>query len=427
MTDRQRDRDAAVGDAAAAIIGSLGARLAQVSRSIQQRLATEIIELRNDPQILDLLGASVEGNVETVFDAVQYDIPIDRVEPPTAALEYARRLAQRGVPANALVRAYRLGQQALLGTILDAIRQADLDPGLRLDVYDRIATVTFRYIDWISQQVVQIYEAERDHWLENRNSVRAVRVHEVLEAADIDVDSVSAAIGYPLRRTHLALVLWFDDAEDSPTELGRLERTVRHLAQSIDTPGDALFVAADRMTGWGWISLRPGNVEGAVGAIRRTVAELPDPPYIAIGAPLPGVDGFRRSHRQAQNARNVALASAGLTRRITTADERGLGAAALLGENLPEARRWVHETLGPLAADTENDARLRETLRTFLGHGSSYKSAAEELHLHFNSVKYRVQRAVERRGRPITDDRLDVEIALLVCHWFGDAVLAPHE
>ncbi|GAF47558.1 PucR family transcriptional regulator [Rhodococcus wratislaviensis] len=427
MTDRQRDREAAVGDAAAAIIGGLGARLTQVSRSIQQQLAADISELRNDPQVLDLLGASVEGNVETVFDAVQYDIPIDRVEPPTAALEYARRLAQRGVPANALVRAYRLGQQALLGVILDAIRQADLDPALRLDVYDRIATVTFGYIDWISQQVVQIYEAERDHWLENRSSVRAVRVREVLDATDVDVDAVTAAIGYPLRRTHLALVLWFDDAENSATELGGLERTVRHFAQSIDTPGDALFVAADRVTGWGWIPLRRDDAESAVAAIRRIVPELPDPPYIAIGAPLPGVDGFRRSHRQAQNARKVALASGGLTRRITTTDEPGLAAAALLGENLPEARRWVHETLGPLAADTENDARLRETLRTFLEHGSSYKSAAEELHLHFNSVKYRVQRAFERRGRPLTEDRLDVEIALLACHWFGDAVLAPHE
>lgn len=59
----------------------------------------------------------------------------------------------------------------------------------------------------------------------------------------------------------------------------------------------------------------------------------------------------------------------------------------------------------------------------FLRTGSSYKAAAEELHLHSNSVKYRVNRAVERRGRPITDDRLDVEVALLLCHWFGAAVL----
>jgi hypothetical protein len=37
-------------------------------------------------------------------------------------------------------------------------------------------------------------------------------------------------------------------------------------------------------------------------------------------------------------------------------------------------------------------------------------------------VKYRVQRAVDRRGRPIDDDRLDVEVALLLCYWFDSAV-----
>ena len=49
----------------------------------------------------------------------------------------------------------------------------------------------------------------------------------------------------------------------------------------------------------------------------------------------------------------------------------------------------------------------------------------EALNLHFDSVKYRVGRAVARRGREITGDRLDVELALLVCHWYGGAVLQP--
>jgi DNA-binding PucR family transcriptional regulator len=87
------------------------------------------------------------------------------------------------------------------------------------------------------------------------------------------------------------------------------------------------------------------------------------------------------------------------------------------------ARTWVGEVLGPLASATENDDRLRETLRVFLQTGCSYKAAAADLNLHFNSVRYRVQRAEERRGRPITTDRLDVEIALLLCHWFQTAVL----
>jgi DNA-binding PucR family transcriptional regulator len=59
----------------------------------------------------------------------------------------------------------------------------------------------------------------------------------------------------------------------------------------------------------------------------------------------------------------------------------------------------------------------------FWGAGSSYKLAAEELGSHFNTVKYRVGRAVARRGREIGADRLDVELALLVCHWYGRPVL----
>ena len=57
------------------------------------------------------LAASAEANVETVFHALRYEIAIEKLEPPTAALEYARRMAQRGVSMNPLVRAYRLGHE----------------------------------------------------------------------------------------------------------------------------------------------------------------------------------------------------------------------------------------------------------------------------------------------------------------------------
>jgi DNA-binding PucR family transcriptional regulator len=35
-------------------------------------------------------------------------------------------------------------------------------------------------------------------------------------------------------------------------------------------------------------------------------------------------------------------------------------------------------------------------------------------------VKYRVRKAAERRGRPLEDGRLDVEIALLLCRRFPE-------
>ena len=137
-----------------------------------------------------------------------------------------------------------------------------------------------------------------------------------------------------------------------------------------------------------------------------------------------GVEGFRRSHRQAQAGRDVALARGEQGSTVIAAADAGLAAAALLCHDIDPARGFVAEVLGDLAADNENDARLRHTLRVFLRCDSSYKLAAEELHLHANTVKYRLGRAISRRGRPIAGDRLDVELALLLCDWYGAAVLS---
>jgi len=176
------------------------------------------------------------------------------------------------------------------------------------------------------------------------------------------------------------------------------------------------------VTGWGWISISAAAAVKAAARLRK-LATATDVPCIAAGNPLPGVDGFRRSHQQAQDARIVAIAAGATTRRVTLASDPGLSVAALLGNDLGAASAWIGDILGPLASQSESDGRLRETLLVYMRTGSSYTAAAEELHLHFNSVKYRVQRAVERRGRPIADDRSDVEVALLLCHWFGAAVL----
>lgn len=415
--------DTAVTSAAVRVVGRLGERSREVIGAIQQHLAAEIRELRGDPQLLELLRASVAGNVETVLDAVRYDIGIERVEPPTAAFEYARRTAQHGIPVTSLVRAYRLGQQQLLGYVLDEIRRTDLDPGAALAVFETISGITFRYIDWISEQVIRVYEIERERWVENRNSVRAVRVRELLELGEsqlgqVDTDAAGAAIGYPLRRTHLAMILW-----TAGGELLRLERFLRELAEAMKLPDRPLFLAADRVSAHGWLALPAGLADDAVAQVRRFAADNSESLRLAVGSPLPGLDGFRRSHRQARGARRVSVASA-VGRDLVWAGEPGVTAAALLAEDLSQTREWVFEALGPLAADTDSDGRLRETLRVFLGQGSSYKAAAERLNLHHNSVRYRVERAVERRGRAITDDRIDVELALLACHHFGAAVLA---
>nr|WP_210744099.1 helix-turn-helix domain-containing protein [Nocardia cerradoensis] len=393
-----------------------------VSSLIKDALEQRIPELRGDARTVELLGASVEGNVDTILHALRHGIAVERITAPTAALEYARRLAQHGVPVNALVRAYRLGQRRLTELVFAELHAIDMEPTTRIAVIEEITDVLFAYIDWISQQVVAVYEEERERWLENRNSLRAMRVREVLaQDTAVDVDDATAAIRYPLRRHHVAMVLWYPDADSDSDDLARLQRFVRELAGAVDVAAAPLFAAADRTSGWVWLPYT-SDPDDPAARIRRFAATRPDAPHIAIGAAGVGVEGFRRSHRQAQQARTVAARS-GAADKVVAATDPGLTAAALLGENPAAVRDWVADVLGPLATDTASDARLRDTLRVFLRTGSSYKAAAQELDLHYNSVKYRVSRAVSRRGRPIADDRLDVEIALLVCRWYGKSVL----
>ena len=423
MTTRRLDGDVDLSRYVAEAADRLHDRLAELSSGIQSLLEEQIPELRGDARVMELLGASVEGNVELLLNALRYDIPVERVEPPTTALEYARRLAQHGVPVNALVRAYRLGQRQMNEVVFAEVRAIDIPESIRYTVIEAITRTLFEYIDWISQQVVAVYEDERERWLENQNSLRAVRVREVLAANKaVDADASSTSIRYPLRWHHLAVITWCPDEGTEGDELASLQRFVRELAQAAGADANPLFVAADRMCGYGWLPFRAEPSDAAARVCAYAQKQL-DGPSLAIGTMATGVEGFRRSHREAQGARAVAMASGQHERMVISASDPGLSIAALLGGDVAYAREWVDEVLGDLAADSENDERLRETLRVFLGCGSSYKMAAEELAMHFNTVKYRVGRAEARRGRPIAEDRLAVELALLMCHWYGAAVL----
>jgi GGDEF-like domain/PucR C-terminal helix-turn-helix domain len=425
MTKPRLDSDVEVSSYVAGVAARLNERLAELSSGLFRFLEEQIPELRGDAALMELLGTSVEANVHTVLHALRHDIVVERVEAPTAALEYARRLAQHGVPVNALVRAYRLGQRQMNEVFFAELRGIDVPESVRVAVLEAITGTLFEYIDWMSQQVVAVYEDEREHWLENQNSLRALRVREVLTAnKPIDVDAATTSIRYPLRWHHLGLVMWYPDAGAEGDQLGRLQRYLREVGESAGASASPLFAAADRSCGWGWLPYRAA-VADASANVRKFTLGRPDSPSVAIGTMASGVEGFRQSHREAKTARSVALIAKRPEPTVIAASDPGLSVMARLGGDVAGTRDWVAAVLGDLATDSENDGRLRETLRLFLACGSSYKMAAEELSLHFNSVKYRVGRAVARRGREIGNDRLDVELALLACHWYGAAVLQP--
>jgi DNA-binding PucR family transcriptional regulator len=81
--------------------------------------------------------------------------------------------------------------------------------------------------------------------------------------------------------------------------------------------------------------------------------------------------------------------------------------------------------LGGLATDDEHHARLRDTLLVFLQTGGSYKTTAERLMLHKNTVQYRIRKAEESLGRPVGENQHNMELALRASYWLGSSVLKP--
>lgn len=401
----------------AEVAAALAPRRGEVSASISDVLATRIDDLRGDPALLDLLAASVEANVETILHVLRHDLDPRDVEPPAAAMAYARRLAQREVPVNALVRAYRVGQSHLMEW---AFAEAALRPGeAAAAASQRIVLVVMDYVDHVTQHVIGAYEAEREHWRQGRHALRLARVRDVLAGrTPTDPDeqlAVETTLAYRLAPVHVGLVVWVDEpAADGA--VGALQRVALDLGAALDAVGRPLVVPWDAASAWVWVTRRDEG-DPSREALARAVARRGPGVHVACGAPLAGLAGFRTTHDQARRARDVALASGTGAPTVTLFDE--VGAVALLCADREGARAWVRRVLGPLADPEPGVGRLRETLRVFLATGGSLASAARRLQVHRNTVKYRVARAHEVRGRPLGDDRLDVELALMACAWLG--------
>lgn len=419
------DFEAQVDQHVVAVAATLNAQLGDITRSMRTLLADRIEELRGDQRIIELLGASIEGNVDTILHVLQHDIPA-QVDPPAAAVEYARRLAQRGVPVNSLVRAYRIGQDDLLKWSFAEIERQVEDTRVAFRASQRFVSVTFNYIDWISQQIVTVYESERERWLENRRTVRATRIREIIEGQEIDLETAEAAIGHALRQTHVAVIIWAPSDETSATaDLSQLEHTVTALGRGLDCHGRPLFAACDRSSGWGWLPFGHTPPEVDTATAERVLAANGSGITVAFGQPASEIKGFRESHRQALRAQRVALLAGPAAPSVISYTDPGVRAASMMCCDLDETRSMVRTTLGRLAIDSPHHARLRHTLLQFISASCSYTAAADALMMHKNSVKYRVAKAQDERGKPIDEDRLDVELALNACRWLGPTMLTP--
>ncbi|MFF3274574.1 PucR family transcriptional regulator [Streptomyces chrestomyceticus] len=135
---------------------------------------------------------------------------------------------------------------------------------------------------------------------------------------------------------------------------------------------------------------------------------------IGVSASVHSAEGLRGALEEARHARRVAAARPG---RVCAAGHEELASHVLLLPFVPDdvRRAFTARLLDPLRDyDRRHRAELIPTLEAFLDCDGSWTRCATRLHLHVNTLRYRVGRIEQLTGRDLArlEDKLDFFLAL---------------
>jgi hypothetical protein len=197
--------------------------------------------------------------------------------------------------------------------------------------------------------------------------------------------------------------------DDGPSEvaLTLLEDVALTVGPAVVAPGrDGLLVAFLPYT-----SQLPDHLRRAFGRLGSGLGRA----RLAVGiSGETSVDALAGALEEARFAQRAASAGRAPVS-VVTSDE--VASHVLLLATLPDdvRRTYTNRVLGAvLESDSRTHADLLATLQAFLACDCSWTRTAESLHLHVNTVRYRIERVEQLTGRDLSslEDRVDVFLAL---------------
>ncbi|MGW1915888.1 PucR family transcriptional regulator [Streptomyces sp. NPDC002076] len=403
--------------------------------------------------VLDLLGTDLDLRAWVLAPTGRL-IAGSKVAGPALPAETCARLAAEHLAATRTGR--RGPHRVLLGSStysLFPIRSSGRSPQAARDVRESVLSDWLLAVeadagDWpeerldLLQGVTQLISVERDR----RDAARTVRrrlAQEVLElvqtgaapaeiaarlrvAAPVLLPGLGAA---PHWQVVVARVEWDGgEVEGGPVAQSLLEEVLVDPQATGPEPSDRIAVAH---TGDEAIALVPlpavstehdGSETGLLAdsllqSVRETLsAGLNDDGRLTLGvsAAVHSAEGLRGALEEARHARRVAAARPG---RVCAAGHQELASHVLLLPFVPDdvRRAFTARLLDPLTDyDRRHRAELIPTLEAFLDCDGSWTRCATRLHLHVNTLRYRVGRIEQLTGRDLSrlEDKLDFFLAL---------------
>jgi PucR C-terminal helix-turn-helix domain len=341
-------------------------------------------------------GRALRVGVRTALARFVDGIQDPASEDPDARGLYAelgRAEFRGGRSLDALLSAYRIGARLAWERFVAAGEAAGHEPAT---LY-RLASAIFSYIDGISADSVEGYAQERAA-TEGERQRRRRALARLLARDDVsaeEVQDLARLAGWARPATVAALVVGGNGAPAEPLDPDRLASRLG---------GDAIAAG-----------------EGPI-----TVAWLPDPEAPGRRAQLDAaLDGMpaalgpavalpRSAHSLARARTAHALMLEGRLpgERIVAADDH-LAELLLHGGDTTLAADLAARVLAPLHdLRPKAAARLRETLRAWLDHPGQVQAVAERLHVHPQTVRYRVAQLRDLFGDALEDPDARFELSL---------------
>lgn len=397
---------------------TLGRRCSDATRALQGQHAAELSE--------DDTRHGIETSMLGLLRSLSGDtsvIPVNERQ-----LSIARTMARLERPYERYIAGLRQAQDMALSALLDnavGSRPARSRPGLLRALTRGVAS----YFDDTVLGVITEYLAERQRAIAQNLAERRRLIAALVTGEHVPPDVATAVLGIDLAQHHLALILWRsgDDGPPVPHPAAGRPRSQLELAANRAAgrlrAAAALTMPADDLDALlCWLTSPvpfPANHLKALSTLFDANAEL----GVAAGVPGPGAVGFRRSHLAARDAHRVARyrQQAGVT------GYADIAAVALLSCDVERARWFVAEELGPLGADDPALDELRSTALCYLDSGRNLIDTARQLHVHRNTVVYRLAKIERLLGRPLGQRPFAVQAALTLADQLRGAVTAVTE
>lgn len=156
------------------------------------------------------------------------------------------------------------------------------------------------------------------------------------------------------------------------------------------------------------------QLRARVDTLAAGLGTIPDALAVGVSEPARGPAALRAALDEARHAHGFAAARPAPTA-VVPANELASHLLLLAGVPAAARRAFRERLLGPLVAyDRAHGADLLHTLDEFLHASGSWTRCAQSLHVHVNTLRYRIHRIEELTGRDLDTfaDRVDLFLAL---------------